>query len=314
MIEHRGFSAWITSEDVALLEIEPRVDEKKHTVTCWIAGPPFVVHWRDHGSKVDSASYIYVDGFKVSGQFLFGKGEELRRGVRVGPREERPFVFSKIDPDDAMGFNDKATNKNVGSIVLEIKLIKRTEVYGLNKVREPPSVIRGHRQAGDVCVKYGESRPTAEQQPTWRIRPHDPKSPGPFVTFTFRYRTKDWLVEQGIINPDDEVFGKPPTPWPLEASLPPPPASNTEPQNHEHEVDDPELDYPESPPVSPRSPQDSLGLLGMRPAGSRTVSNNTNRSFSGTWDPTSASGTYDEITWDEYRHADDQDELDEYYR
>ena len=48
--------------------------------------------------------------------------------------------------------------------------------------------------------------------------------------------------------------------------------------------------------------------------GIQTVSNNTIRSFSGTWDPTSASGTYDEITWDEYRHADDQDELDEYYK
>lgn len=139
----------------------------------------------------------------------------------------------------------------------------------------------------DAGFRYGETMPTAEQQPTWRIRPHDPKSPGPFVTFTFRYRTKgqgscgrillcfnahdplDWLVEQGIISPDDEVFGKPPTPLPLEAPLPAPAADRPVHEDHEHEVDDPELDDLESAPVSPRSPQDSLGLLGMRPAGSR---------------------------------------------
>ena len=79
--------------------------------------------------------------------------------------------------DDAMGFNDKATNKNVGSIVLEIKLIKRTEVYGLNKVREPPNVIRGHRQAGDVCVKLV---PKDSLRPAYMLTPMlGMEKPGP---------------------------------------------------------------------------------------------------------------------------------------
>ena len=34
------------------------------------------------------------------------------------------------------------------------------------------------------------------------------------------------------------------------------------------------------------------------------TSNNSNRSFSGTWDPSSASGNFEEITWDEYRPDD----------
>lgn len=55
--------------------------------------------------------------------------------------------------DDAIGYDAQASNKNVGSITLEIKQIKRVEVYGPNKVREPPKVIRGHRQEGDVCVR-----------------------------------------------------------------------------------------------------------------------------------------------------------------
>ncbi|CDO68294.1 hypothetical protein BN946_scf184799.g21 [Trametes cinnabarina] len=315
MLEHRGFSAWITSEDMGLMEFEPRVDEKNHTVTCWIAGPvgkTFVVHWRDHGSQVDSASYIYFDGFKVSGQFLYGSGEELRRGVRVGPQEERPFVFSKIAADDAVGFEDKATNKNVGSIILEIKQIKRDESYGPNKVREPPKVIRGHRQEGDVCVRYGDTRPAPMQKPTWKIKPYDPNNRGPFVTFVFRYRSQDWLVSQGIINPEDDVFGKPPTPLPLE---PTPLMTPTTEQLGlaELEPEDDEMDSPyASLPASPRSPEDTLGLTGIRPPGNRTVSDNSARSFSGTWDPTSSSGHYEAITWDEYRPEDEQ-ELDDYY-
>ncbi|KAJ2989619.1 hypothetical protein NUW54_g8724 [Trametes sanguinea] len=317
MLEHRGFSAWITSENMGLAEIEPRVDEKNHTVTCWIAGPvgkTFVVHWRDHGSEVDSASYIYFDGFKVSGQFLYGSGEELRRGVRVGEREERPFVFSKISADDAVGFEDKATNKNVGSIILEIKQVKREESYGPNRVREPPKVVRGHRQEGDVCVRYGDTRPAAEQKPTWKIKPYDPNNRGPFVTFVFRYRSQEWLVSQGIINPEDEVFCRPPTPLPLAPSRLPTPATEeleTTELDPEAEADEDTSPFT-SAPASPRSPLDTLGLTGIRSPGSRTVSNNSIRSFSGTWDPISASGNYEEIAWDEYRPEDEQ-ELDEYY-
>ena len=38
MIDYRGFSAWITSDDLELVEFEPRTNTKNHTVTCWIAG------------------------------------------------------------------------------------------------------------------------------------------------------------------------------------------------------------------------------------------------------------------------------------
>ncbi|KAI0362088.1 hypothetical protein OH77DRAFT_1499876 [Trametes cingulata] len=343
MIELRGFSAWITSEDLELVEFEPRVDEKNHTVTCWIAGPigkTFIVHWRDHGSQVDSASYIYIDGFKVSGQFLYGHGEELRRGVRVGPTEERPFVFSSVHADDDVGTGPKSSGKNVGSIVLEIKQITRTEVFVPDSVPQVPSVIRGHRQAGDVCVRYGEAQPTAIRRPTWKIRSYDPNARGPFVTFVFRYRTQDWLISQGIISPDDPIVKQPPTPWPLEEHppLPTPPATEaiqtaelepeqeSEEEEEEEEESDHEFEAEEyyspfaSNPVSPRSPVGSLGLLGMRPGSSRNVSNGSSRSYSGTWDPTPTSGHYEEISWDEYRpgerpdrHA-DRHALDDYYK
>lgn len=39
MLTHRGFSAWITSDNMELVEFEPRTDEKANKVICWIAGP-----------------------------------------------------------------------------------------------------------------------------------------------------------------------------------------------------------------------------------------------------------------------------------
>ncbi len=57
----------------------------------------FTVHWRDHGGGVDSASYIYLDGYLVPGRFIFGIGDAQRSGARVGPALERPFTFAKAE-------------------------------------------------------------------------------------------------------------------------------------------------------------------------------------------------------------------------
>lgn len=98
MLSHLGFSAWISCEDKPLPEFE--VHATSNRVTCWIPskeGRAFVVHWRDEGSKIDTAAYITLDGFVVSGRFLFGEGKASRGGVRTGISSERPFVFSRVD-------------------------------------------------------------------------------------------------------------------------------------------------------------------------------------------------------------------------
>ncbi|KZT26516.1 hypothetical protein NEOLEDRAFT_1062733 [Neolentinus lepideus HHB14362 ss-1] len=99
VVSHRGFSAWISCEGRMLPEFEVAVDSKTHRVTSWIPsfeGKPFVVHWKDQGSKIDTAAYITLDGLTVAGRFLPGEGETYRDGVRTGPNMERPFVFSKV--------------------------------------------------------------------------------------------------------------------------------------------------------------------------------------------------------------------------
>ncbi|RPD66128.1 hypothetical protein L226DRAFT_609027 [Lentinus tigrinus ALCF2SS1-7] len=334
MLDHRGFSAWITSDDLELVEFEPRTNNNLHTVTCWIVGTvgkTFIVHWRDHGSLVDSASYIYFDGYKVSGQFLDGEGEELRRGIRVGEEEERPFVFSAIGATDPSGFGGKPPDKNVGSIVLEIRLIKRVEEREPNPIRPPPDVIRGLRQEGDVAIRYGDVRPAPMQKRTWKMEPFDPKAPGPYVTFIFRYRSKDWLLSQGIIGEDETICripDHPPASTLSVADLPPMEHSDEEgsPTPAPAKVSapaSPRTLHSPAPPDSPPAPAaassfQALGL-GPRPQAptetGRVASSSSIRSFSGTWDPNMPNDDYEQ--WDEYRPdyrpEDLDDAIDNYY-
>ncbi|TBU50770.1 hypothetical protein BD309DRAFT_1075414 [Dichomitus squalens] len=355
MLDHRGFSAWITSDGLELVEFEPRINTQAHTVTCWIAGSvgqPFIVHWRDHGSLVDSASWIYFDGFKVSGQFLYGSGEELRRGVRVGSEEERPFVFSSIDHMDPVGtIGGRPTDKNVGSIVLEIRLIKLVGEREPNTLTPPPDVIRGNRLPGEVAIRYGDARPASMQKRTYKIEPFDTNAPGPYVTFIFRYRSKDWLVSQGIVG-DDEVTSRllvlPDVDDCSKADLPP---LEPEDDENESEYEDEEenanpsaglpvptrvasgtrvtsssqsseqepgsslaTSNPPTPGTAPKVKMEELGL-GHRPQAptgmGRVSSTSSSHSFSGTWDPSPSGEPYEE--WDEYRPEELDEALNNYF-
>ncbi len=64
----------------------------------------FRVHWRDEGSKVNTAAYITLDGYKVPGHYLWGKGETSRGGIRTGPDTERPFTFANVDEGSLFAF------------------------------------------------------------------------------------------------------------------------------------------------------------------------------------------------------------------
>ena len=100
MLTHRGFSTWVVSGGKELREFEVIVDSKANKVSCWFpceVGKTFSVHWSDHGSIVDSAAYINLDGFTVPGRFLYGLGSAQRDSVRVGDQSERPFQFACAD-------------------------------------------------------------------------------------------------------------------------------------------------------------------------------------------------------------------------
>ncbi|KAI0046161.1 hypothetical protein FA95DRAFT_1560425 [Auriscalpium vulgare] len=205
-LDHRGFQAWITSEGQQLPLYEPAIDTTKNRVTCWLAseeGKPFTIHWSDLGSGIDSAAYITLDGFKVPGRFLFGQGETKRTGVRTGQNSERPFVFAPTAPPTAAqrvaSGSAHGDPSQLGMICLRVRRVKRVAVHDPNAPIVPPESVTSSRRT-DLRVGYGEAMETTKQAPrTWKIKSHDAAHPGSYVTFVFRYRSREWLYDQGVL-------------------------------------------------------------------------------------------------------------------
>ncbi|KAF8212025.1 hypothetical protein K438DRAFT_1805820 [Mycena galopus ATCC 62051] len=211
MLTHRGFSAWIVVDGKPVPQYLVAEDAKASRVSCWIpgeAGQKFTVAWKDHGGKVDSCAFISLDGLIVPGRFLFGNGETSRSGVRSSATTERPFIFQNIEEDEPL---NQSVNKDVGMITLRIKRIQRIAGRPANSLQELPSATLGKRKAGDLSVGFGEDTQTFDQFAyTWSVRPYekdgptDGKTPKTYVSFVFRYRTREWLQMQGIM-PESEV-------------------------------------------------------------------------------------------------------------
>lgn len=225
-LTHRGFSAWIECENKHIPVFKPELDNARQRITCWIPSEPgeeFTIHWKDRGEGggVDTASYIYLDGFMVPGKYLFGFGEASRGGVRVGPTAERPFVFGHVETDG----NGPPQGRTNGKIVLKIKRVRKIPdlTRPSNKYQTPPDSPKGKRRAGHPYINYGEVRTTKKQWDfTYKYVPFDQANPGTYVTFEFRYATLDYLVNRGIISVSDLMaMNGPPAEVPIQQSTPP---------------------------------------------------------------------------------------------
>ncbi|KAG5651992.1 hypothetical protein H0H81_006674 [Sphagnurus paluster] len=215
MLTHRGFSAWIVVDGKPLPEYLIAINGRKNIVSCWIPseeGKNFAVHWKDHGGKVDTCSFITLDGFVVPGRFLFGEGTTFREGVRTSPSTERPFVFQKVD-ETSEALSESST-KDVGMITLRIKRVSRVEARPANPMQELPTTLLGKRKAGDFRISFGNEKVTPERHgETWSVVAHDKgsKKPETYVSFVFRYRSREFLETQGIAtDPEPEPAPTPP--------------------------------------------------------------------------------------------------------
>ncbi|KAM6500394.1 hypothetical protein JOM56_003408 [Amanita muscaria] len=206
MLTHRGFSAWIVVDGKEVPEHLVAVDIDANRVSCWIPGEEgqsFSVYWKDHGGRIDTCAFITLDGFVVPGRFLFGEGVACREGVRTSRTTERPFIFQKVH-DEATS-TMQAMAKDAGMIALRIKRITRVASKPANELQSLPSAVLGKRKAGDLFVGFGEEAPAFEQySSTWSVKPYGQngpscKEPKTYVSFVFRYRTREFLEAQGII-------------------------------------------------------------------------------------------------------------------
>ncbi|KAJ7632810.1 hypothetical protein FB45DRAFT_913559 [Roridomyces roridus] len=207
MLTHRQFSAWIVVDGKPVPEFLVADDPENAQVSCWIPSEPdqkFIVHWKDHGTGVDTCAFISLDGLPIPGRYLFGTGQTYRGGVRSGENTERPFMFHKVEEDS----NDPV-NADSGKITLKIKRIKRGPSRPANSLQDLPSVL-GKRKVGDIRAGFGQIESAYAQYPyTWSVQPYEDDVPAgspprTYVTFVFRYRSREWLQTQNIM-PEDDV-------------------------------------------------------------------------------------------------------------
>ncbi|KAH8827093.1 hypothetical protein DL96DRAFT_1605488 [Flagelloscypha sp. PMI_526] len=201
MLTNRGFSAWIEVDGEPLQEFMVSLDEESNVSQCFIGGEEgsrFVVHWKDHDTGFDSIGFIGLDGYTVPGRFLFGSGQTYRSGARVSKHEERPFKFLKAPIHGA-----PQSHYLVGTVKLTIKRIRKEGSVKANDFTKlpRPQLMKGN----DISVGFGQEEVSYEQYAyTWGVHPHpednvEGKKPATWATFIFKYRTRDWLREQGIL-------------------------------------------------------------------------------------------------------------------
>ena len=170
------------------------------------------MHWKDHGSRVSTSSYIIVDGVVSPGRFLEGKGETFRTGIRSGKDLEVPFVFANIPMDMPM----PPCSNGMGTIELKIMLVDR----GRQRINNDPQVLMHHR--ADALNRLNNHRDSyravtnaipqecAEQTLlTWEGNPLEIDRQGhgrSYVKFKFHYRLLDWLEMCGLLNEKPHIL------------------------------------------------------------------------------------------------------------
>ncbi|KAI0247960.1 hypothetical protein BJV78DRAFT_860514, partial [Lactifluus subvellereus] len=60
----------------------------------------FRAHWRDEGSRIDTVAYITLDGYKVTGRFLWGKGKRPAVACVQDPILKDPEDAESLDATD----------------------------------------------------------------------------------------------------------------------------------------------------------------------------------------------------------------------
>ncbi|KAJ3934499.1 MAG: hypothetical protein NXY57DRAFT_914731 [Lentinula lateritia] len=207
MLTHRGFSAWIEVDGQAIPEYLVAVNSKLNQVSCWIPSEEsqvFSVHWSDAGGKVDTCSFITLDGVVVPGRFLLGSGTTSRSGVRTSKDTEAPFVFKKSQGGTTLS---TASKSEAGMVTLKIKRVDRVSPRPANAYQDLTKIAPAQPNVGDLCAGFGAECKSHEQSPfTWAIKPHDAsqiksKKIATYVSFVFRYRSKEFLQSQGIMEP-----------------------------------------------------------------------------------------------------------------
>ncbi|KAL5511116.1 hypothetical protein ACEPAH_4331 [Sanghuangporus vaninii] len=188
MLRHDQFEAWLQLENNTYVS-EYMTQVNGNEVSCIVGSTskiPFSVHWQDKGSKLFTAGYIIVDGVKSAGRFLHGTGQTYRGGFRKGPTSEDPFTFTR----------EHGTIKLVITLVESGKLRVPDDAQAVIANRDQMLASQGlsyRRIPGHETMTV-----PLQHEATYSVSGASGK-PGPtIVTFTFNYRSKEWMEANNI--------------------------------------------------------------------------------------------------------------------
>ncbi|EJD47759.1 hypothetical protein AURDEDRAFT_183902 [Auricularia subglabra TFB-10046 SS5] len=206
MLELHGFQAFVTCDGKELETYETVVDGR--TISGWIAGEigkPFTVTVRHvaAGYHPDTAQYLYVDGAMMTNK-LADRDIYTHKGPRRSSTTFAPLIFAPLQTTDDPSLS-ALENSERGTIKMRIERRMKTKIVPRPPCMPyamPDSVIyeRDKMHAlGGQSVTTGEVVRKTQKDYMYESRPYKHSDPIPYVTFVFNYRSREYLVAQGMI-------------------------------------------------------------------------------------------------------------------
>lgn len=214
MLELHGFQAFVTCDGQELETYAPVVDGR--TISGWIAsevGKQFTITIRQSkpGRHPCTTQDVYIDGVLVSSKLPKNADVFTHDGTKPSPTTFAPFVFAPLRTTDDSSISPvENTNSEFGTfrIALERVIVTRTERGGSRRSYQLPNSIVHERDKkhvlGGLSVSTGAVVQTRRSNRIYS-RPYKKSDPFPYVTFVFKYRSREFLLAQDIIPPERPV-------------------------------------------------------------------------------------------------------------
>lgn len=209
MLEFHGFQVAVVCDEQELETYS--TSEEGRVMSGWIAsevGKPFAIRIRQvrPGKHPHTLQRVYMDGTLVSNLLPKNADTGVHRGSYPTPTTFAPFQFAAIQTTDdpALSAPSKADD-NLGVIKVElerrIRLGTAPNMSATKDNRLVPAVVH---ERNKKRILGGLSISTGPVQEVSRIvtvdsKPYKASDPDPYVTFVFKYRSREYLLAEGIV-------------------------------------------------------------------------------------------------------------------
>ncbi|KAK7678134.1 hypothetical protein QCA50_018927 [Cerrena zonata] len=200
------YEVQILSDGIPIPEYQIESDPESKTTACFIpscSGKIFEIHWTS--SLPDHTSVrTTIDGRLMGGgTHTKPLNKKFKKGFRYKPDQILPFAFSDLvlRDDDTLEISDASILENLGTIQVSVKRVSYHGHRPRTGTRKVPnsigSIHEKSKKLGGHCVSFGKA--VKNKHTLISICTPYPGEPC-WATFIFKYRPKDLLQAQGIID------------------------------------------------------------------------------------------------------------------